>query len=82
MLKFLEANLDITVPALPVAPAVTDSKITEDLDDHYVMRDSAVTPLGKLLLYIPGHNSIPKSHRIILTEAAQPVISDRTELSQ
>ena len=70
VLAFLEPNLDITVSVLPVAPATTDSEITDHLDDHYVLRDSAVLALGKLLVFLPGQGAVPASFRSLLTEAA------------
>jgi hypothetical protein len=71
VLAFLQANVDATVSEIRVSPEETDPLIQDFLADHHVLRDSAVAPLGKLFLFLPGSGGTPRGHRILLTEAAR-----------
>jgi dienelactone hydrolase len=71
VLGFLSANLEATVSILRVSPKSTDPAIDDHLDDHYVLLDSVSTPVGNLLVWLPGTGGVPAGAHILLTEAAR-----------
>jgi len=55
---------------LKVAPQITDRKIDNWLDFHYVAINNSRPPINKLFLFLPGSFGLPARHSLILETAA------------
>jgi dienelactone hydrolase len=53
-----------------VLPRSTDTCITQAIDSHFVVRAPAVTPVGRLLVFLPGTGGVPQNYQLILAQAA------------
>jgi carboxymethylenebutenolidase len=70
VLSFLQPYLETSLIEIDVAPADTDSAITDYVESHCVVRDSLAQPLHRLAVFLPGTDMLPGDARILMGEAA------------
>ena len=63
------SSADLTIWV--VHPRSTDGCITQRLDSHFVFRAPAVTPVGRLFVFLPGTTAIAQYYQLIVAEAAR-----------
>jgi hypothetical protein len=54
-----------------IGPQETDPRITEELQDHFVIYYKHVPANGKLLVFLPGTDAMPRYYQSILDTGAQ-----------
>src|ERR1700735_5247335 len=54
-----------------VRPQETDARINEELQDHYVMYYKDVPANGKLMVFFPGTDPIPRYYQFVMDTGAR-----------